>query len=151
MFPTNSMFLACRSTNELRDKRTRDTSFPPLKTHLKVPFHEIRVYRLPSNHSRPRETYPGEHPNFAQLVTLSMMLFWLRYTQTNTQTKNFKNFCKALLSVEGTGKIRWWIRNWKTKIKSELEWYMSKPFREHVMTAYGPKELGWNGTLTLKV
>ena len=94
MCPANSILIACRSTNELPDKRntnssshvsktsekpfsmkrgctgcvattlirgerTSDSSSPPLKTLWKGLFDEIRLYRLPSNHSHSRLTDLG--------------------------------------------------------------------------------------------
>ena len=61
VFPTNSIFIGSRSTDELRGERTPGSSSPsqPLKTPWEPHFGEICVYRLPSSQSRPRETELG--------------------------------------------------------------------------------------------
>ena len=66
------------------------------KTSWKPLFGGIRVYRLPRNHCRSRETdpgfefpasnYPWNHRNLPQLVCFSAMFFWSGDRQTNKQT-----------------------------------------------------------------
>ena len=56
VFSANSILIGPRSTDELRGKRTPDSSSPRLKTFWEPFSDEIQMYRLPSNHSGPRET-----------------------------------------------------------------------------------------------
>ena len=54
-----SRCIGCLATIVVREKRTSDSSSPNRITPGKPVFDEIRVYRLPSNHCRRRETDLG--------------------------------------------------------------------------------------------
>ena len=88
---------------------TLDSSSPHQITPGKPLLDEIRVYRLPSNHSGPRETDLGfrvPHIKVPLVAWLSLSLsilvenVLLTRLQTNKHTKNHL-FRKTLLSVEG--------------------------------------------------
>ena len=111
MFSTNSILICSRSTDELRGKRTPDSSSLCLRTSWQLHFGEIREYRLPSNHSRSRQTdagfefpvsnYPWHHRNLSQLASFPAMFFWPDYRQTDKQT-NFNFVRPSFQSREPT-------------------------------------------------
>ena len=94
--------IGCLATIVVRGKRTPDSSSPSLNTPWEPNFGEIRVYRLPSNHCRPRETdpgfefpasnYPWNHRSLSQLASFPAMFFWPGDRQTNRQTDKQTNF-----------------------------------------------------------
>jgi hypothetical protein len=96
LFPVNSISISCRPTPHIPIKLTADSSSPCNKTPGKPLFGEIRVYRLPSNHCRPRETdlgfefpasnNPRYHRCASHSVSFPIMFFWPGYKHTNTQT-----------------------------------------------------------------
>ena len=57
--PVKSVCIGCLATILIRGKRTPDSSSPCLETPAEPHSGEIRVYRLPSNHSHSRQTDPG--------------------------------------------------------------------------------------------
>ena len=96
-------WIGCLATILIRGERTPDSISPPLKTLWDTLSGEIRVYRLPSNHSYSTQTDPGfefttsnyswMYQNPSQLVSCPKMFFWPGYRQTDRQTNLF-NFVR---------------------------------------------------------
>ena len=98
-----------------------------LNTHWELHFGEIRMYRLPSNHCRPRETdlefefptsnYPWYHRCVSHSVSFPVMFFWPGYRQTNRQT-NFYFVRPSFQSREKRSPIQRRLGPWREGIGS---------------------------------
>ena len=108
------------------------TSSSPRET----PFGGDPGYRLPNNHSRPKETDPEfefpaanylwHHRNLSQLVSFPAMFFRPGYRQTNRQTNFY--FVRPSFQSRGKWHFVWWNgqKHWWILISSMKREYLIK-------------------------